>query len=340
MPKSLVTQLNLPNIPTISIKIENKDSQIWHKTRVILELVSAIVNNANIVINLNNEGPCAESLGLYNLLDDICDKFSYPKSKISLVTGNLIESHSEYTIIKNPNMMYLEKTKKFKVNNEKQFDNKFKHFGNFIGHGNLYRLRLAAYIYANHRPITVQTYHFDMSNNYHRSHIGLEDLLFNYGIDELPDAATLLSDAPITLDLIDSYPILLPETLNITKAYPNFFVEIANITYFSGTTFYVDEKIWRPMLMKTPFMVQGSQNFILNLHQLGFKTFGNWWDEGYSEDPAGFQLVGIKENIDQLAQLSISELSAMYQDMQPVLEHNWNRMQEISREDFLKIFVK
>ena len=321
------------------IKISTNDNRICNRDQIIIDIISSIQKNIKVELDTMTEGPCAKSLGLYDLLDNICNVFSYPKSEIVVITGNLLESHPEYTIIKKPTTSYLDKTKQFKVNSEKQFDDQFKHFGNFIGHGNLYRLQLAAYMYANHQSITLQTYHCDVTDSYHRSHIGLEDLLFENGIDAFSNTVDLLSVAPLTLDLIDSYPILMPETLNITKAYPNFFVEIANITYFSGATFYVDEKIWRPILMKTPFMVQGSQNFILNLHRLGFKTFSNWWDEGYNQDPVNCQVPGIIDNVKQLSTLTVDQLKDMYAEMLPTLEHNYNRFMTLTKNDFIQAFT-
>jgi len=320
------------------INISTNDSRICNRDQVIIDIASAIQKNQPVNLDTMKEGPCAESLGLYKLLDNICETFSYPKSKISLTTSNLIESHPEYAIIKTPSLWYLEKTKRLEADSTKHFNNDFKHFGNFIGHGNCHRLQLGAYLYANHQPITLQTYHCTVTDSYHRSHIGLEDLLFTNGVDEFVNAVKLLSSTPLTLDAIKSYPILLPETLNITTAYPNFFVEIANISYFSGTTFYVDEKIWRPMVMRTPFMVQGSQHFISNLHRLGFKTFSTWWNEDYSEDPCDCHTPAIIDNIERLSTLTIDQLKDMYEEMRPTLEHNYNRLMTITNEDFLQAF--
>ena len=186
----------------------------------------------------------------------------------------------------------------------------------------------------------MQSYHCLVTDPYHRSHIGLEDLLFHgCTLDEFDWAKQLIEAAPITIDQIDSFPILMPATLNITKVYPNFFIELASITYFSGNTFYIDEKIWRPILMKTPFMVQGSVDFLKNLRKLGFQTFDQWWNEGYSEDPWNCQVAGIIDNVGQLSKLGINELKNMYQDMQPVLENNYNRLMTITRQEFLKAFV-
>ena len=318
------------------IDISTNDSRICNRDQVIIDIVSAIQKNMPVNLSTIQEGPCATSLGLYDLLDNICATFSYPKSKISLTTSNLIESHPEYTIIKNPSLWYLEKAKRLTSNSTKQFDNNFKHFGHFIGHGNCHRLQLGAYLYAAHQPITLQTYHCNVTDSYHRSHIGLEDLLFKNGVNEFTNAVKLLLNTPLMLDPIYTYPILLPETLNITTAYPNFFVELVNISYFSGTTFYVDEKIWRPMVMQTPFMVQGSQHFILNLHRLGFKTFSTWWNEDYSEDPCDCHVTTMIDNIKKISTLTISQLADMYEEMRPTLEHNYNRLMTITKEDFLQ----
>lgn len=322
------------------INIATNDGRICNRDQVIIDIISAIGKNMPVELTTITEGPCAESLGLYDLMDNISETFSYPKSKISLVTGNLVESHPEYTIIKNPTLVYLEKTKTLSINNTKHFGPEFKHFGNFIGHGNRYRLQLGSYLYTHYQTQTLQTYHCDVMDSYHRSHIGLEDLLFENGIDEFSNAVNLLSNTPLTADAIDSYPILLPETLNITKVYPDFFVELVNVTYFSGTAFFVDEKIWRPILMKTPFMVQGSQNYILNLRRLGFKTFDRWWDEGYSEDPCNCQVSAMIDNIKQLSTLTVDQLQTMYQEMLPTLEHNYHRLMTITKQEFLQAFYE
>jgi hypothetical protein len=114
-------------------------------------------------------------------------------------------------------------------------------------------------------------------------------------------------------------------------------LEIVCETYYTGQTFFVTEKTWRPIMMKTPFLIQGPINFIKNLQRLGFKTFDRWWNEGYSEDPAEWQSTEIKKVIDWLATKNIAELETIYQEMQPTLEHNYNRLMELGVEDFIKI---
>jgi hypothetical protein len=325
------------------IRIITNDSRICFEDQLIIDITHAIHTLApEIRLTTNNEGPCAENIGLYALLDRICKQFDYPKSQIHIQTANLIEQHPDYNITIVPQVFYLNELKKHILGLEqtKTFDSTFRHFGHFIGHSNLPRLQVASFLHANYQSQTLQSYHCSVTDPYHRMHIGLEDLLFNHGTaEEFAWAKDLILTSPIAVDKIDSFPILTPTTFNITQAYPDFFVEIASISYYTGNTFYIDEKVWRPIAMRTPFILQGSAHFLQHFKRLGFKTFGAWWDEGYNEDPAEFQVVGIKENIHRLSQLTVAELRDMYQDMQPVLEHNWNRLQEIRSEDFSKVSI-
>ena len=317
------------------IKIANNDSNIIDETDIVISIAAAMNQKKPILLTTNGEGPCAERLGLYNILDKLCSQWAFPKNQVAIETCNLLESHPEYNIKITPQMYYLNSARKYSqtVEYNKVFDNNFKHFGSFIGHGNRYRLQLGAELYAYYRAQTLQTYHCDVKSSYHSAHIGLEDVMFAGDFD--PTQIKLLQDAPLTVDAIESYPILNPATLNITKVYPDFFVELVSLTYFSGKTFYIDEKIWRPMIMRTPFMIQGPQDYINNLHKLGFKTFGNYWDEGYSQDPCNCHVPAMLANVRRLTELTVVELSEMYQDMQAILEHNYQRLMTITSQEFL-----
>lgn len=321
------------------ICVPNSDQQIWNKDNVILDIIAQVITRPpRIDITLNDEGPCAQSLGLYTLLDNICQRHNYPGENIYIHTCNLVETHTKYNIVCKPQTKYLDVARTVATpTTQKKFDSKFKHFGNFIGHGNRLRLRTASYLYQNYQSKTTQTYHCDVQSQYHRPFFGLEDLMFyKYSSADVQSGVDLINHAPLTIDTIDEYPILSPATFNITKVYPKFFVDIVNQTYYSGSTFYIDEKIWRPILMKTPFIVQGPQNFITHFKRLGFKTFDTWWSEGYSEDINDYQLKGIIDIIDVLATLTVTQLESIYAEMAPVLEHNYQLMLEIPDTDFLK----
>ena len=84
----------------MTVIVENADSTIWHKDTVVADIIDAINQNQPFVVNLNSEGPCATSLGLYSLLDNLCQRYNFDKSNITVETWNLLEAHSEYNIIR------------------------------------------------------------------------------------------------------------------------------------------------------------------------------------------------------------------------------------------------
>ena len=57
---------------------------------------------------------------------------------------------------------------------------------------------------------------------------------------------------------------------------------------------------------------------------MGFKTFNNFWNEDYDGFADGNRYAKILDLIDQLSTLSVNELNDIYQDMQPILDHNHN----------------
>jgi hypothetical protein len=276
-----------------------------------------------------------ESINVYQYIEEIASQTNYDLSKITIITGNMFEKHDRIKIRNNFPWMYLKWGQEncVKPLEPKQFDHNFKTFALFVSRGNWNRLKLASYLFKNYPTYTVQSYHFDHTNAYHRDNIGVENLInFNY-IGRIEDVTNLWKHCPLTLDQVYKYPIINPTGYGLVDHYKHFFVEIVAETYSMGNTFFPTEKIWRPISQLTPFMVQGPQWYIVRLRKLGFKTFEHWWDEGYNEDGYDSQADSIENNIDQLAKLSTDELGQIYNDMLPTLHHNRQRLLELTNSD-------
>jgi len=303
------------------VTIPNIDGKMWDLELKVAEIIKEYQLTSQVLINLNNEGPDANELGLYNLLDYLSNQFNFVKNNITIITNNVLEKHHEYKIIKRP-PLYVDSGQKFAKKLGKQKKHIQKHFAIFISRSNWSRLLLSSDLYNNYKDKTVQTFHYDHSSDYHKNNLGLEDLLHRKGTTNIVHVKDLILNSPIKNE-ITNYPIITPEHFNISTIYPNFFVEIVCETYCLGKTFYPTEKIWRPLICRTPFIVQGPVNFLSNLKKLGFQTFSDYWDESYDED--GFYgIKTIKKNIERLSNLSIAELTKMYNSMQPILDNNFN----------------
>jgi hypothetical protein len=59
---------------------------------------------------------------------------------------------------------------------------------------------------------------------------------------------------------------------------------VTETNFMNSYTFYT-EKIVKPILAERLFVAFGGQHYLRNLHNLGFRTFGDIIDESYDEEP-------------------------------------------------------
>ena len=329
------------------IKVITSDNKVWNTPSVYVDIVQCMAKDLPFELDFCNEGPDIGSLGFYDFLYNQSTNWNYDLSKIVIRTSNALEQHHDFCILYMPPMHLVENSKDYDTTSHKQ--HYLKHFAIFINRSNAERLFLASYLYSNHRDKTLCTYHFNIDDDFYANNIGLENLVKHHRIQDLQAMANFLSQCPIKLTDVSStgfdknsrenpaQQLLKQDKDSFVKIYENFFLEIVCESYFSGTSFFPTEKIWRPIIKKTPFIVQGSQFFLNNLRKLGFKTFNSYWDEGYSEDPSDHQLKEIIKVLDWLSQKSSTELISMFNDMKPILEHNYEVLQKLKDEDFFGI---
>ena len=102
---------------------------------------------------------------------------------------------------------------------------------------------------------------------------------------------------------------------------------IVTETVFYHDKLHLTEKIFKPIVAQRPFMLAAAPGNLAYLKSYGFQTFDRWIDESYDsiEDPDQ-RLQAIVDQTQRLCVMSNSELRQMHQEMQPVLEHNFNHL--------------
>jgi hypothetical protein len=326
------------------INIPHIDLKIWSPECRAVEIAAELKKQGHAEIRIDGEGSDCETNGLYKLLDTICSNLGYRPNSISIHTCNQLEQHPQYRIIKHP-PLYIPSGQHFAAQNtlpEKRWET-LKHFGIFVGRSSWQRLWIAAHVRSNYSNKTVMTYHYDSGVDYHRTHLGFDELAYQLGLSSAVDTVgEFMQQLPIKNESVDSYPILTPAHFGIAKLYPDFFVEIVCETFLSGRSFYPTEKTWRPLICRTPFLMLGPRNFLANLKQLGFRTFSQWWDESYDEDAdldnGRVAIRCILSTVDRLAVMSLSEIESLYIDMQSTLEHNYQTFMTLKEQDFSKLW--
>lgn len=131
----------------------------------------------------------------------------------------------------------------------------------------------------------------------------LPELRIDFPGQTIPNQSMLLS--PMT-ELMKSFVFLVTETC-----------------YFQSKT-HLTEKIFKPIVLRMPFILAGCAHNLAYLRSYGFRTFGDYWDESYDaiEDPV-LRLKAIVDILKQLSELSPDKQKQMLLDMEPILEHNY-----------------
>lgn len=324
------------------ISVQTQDRKIYRKDLLASRLVQAKYQDLDVAIDFAPEGSCAQSLGLYRLLDEFCETYDYDPGRISIHTANLLEQHDRYRIVTEPSYWYeIDQIRHWL--SEHAVDtgtSPSKHFGCFVSRTTWARLWLSAYLDKYHASRTVQTYHYDRTReNYNgNGHVGLDDL-FQFGCDMIPDCAEFLMTCPRTIDLdflrsFDTsgspfqhansyYPIQVPANLNLLHYYHDIFVDIVTEPNIMGSNFLVTEKLWRCIIARRPFVVLGPGDYLHNLRQLGFETFYHYWNEDYDGQTCQTRIQHMTELVDEIAQWPISQCHEALTEMQPILDHNY-----------------
>lgn len=96
-------------------------------------------------------------------------------------------------------------------------------------------------------------------------------------------------------------------------------------TVFYYSKLHLTEKIFKPIVARRPFILVGAPGNLAYLKSYGFKTFNRWIDESYdSETDNDKRISMIVDQIEKLCALAPDELDQMYQEMQDILDFNFN----------------
>jgi hypothetical protein len=85
------------------------------------------------------------------------------------------------------------------------------------------------------------------------------------------------------------------------------------------------EKTFKPIMMKTPFILFGQPFILKKLKEYGYMTFNNCWDESYDEEISHVKRANkIADVITRLTKLSDREFADLLQRAKDIVEHNYN----------------
>ena len=110
---------------------------------------------------------------------------------------------------------------------------------------------------------------------------------------------------------------------SLKNYYEKSFVDVVTESRYAQPTANISEKVFQSIQYQTPFLLVAPPYSLQYLHGMGFKTFSDWWDESYdTETDHVKRLDKIFAIIQQIADMSMSDINTMYTEMLPQLKTN------------------
>jgi hypothetical protein len=106
--------------------------------------------------------------------------------------------------------------------------------------------------------------------------------------------------------------------------YQKSLVSIVTETNFYDSAVSLTEKSFKPAKEMHPFIIAGVSGAIKGMHELGFKTFGEFWDEGYDDIKDHTERMReIMKVIAAIGSWSDEQIIDFRRRVKPILEHNY-----------------
>ena len=218
--------------------------------------------------------------------------------------------------------------------NERKIQKKFITFNRLTGNARVYRSFLIAEL-ANHQLLEhgyISYSHICPCHGSYQDNITQACKKFNVSADYAQKAIDILDQInyPLTIDTGPEIPNG-SQSIGALDQCVQSFLHIVTETCFWDQKEHLTEKIFKPIVTKNPFVLLGCAGNLKYLKNYGFKTFDQWWDEGYDEiqDPIA-RLQAVVKIVKDICELSNDQLTSMMHEMHEVLEynHNWFYSQE------------
>jgi hypothetical protein len=107
-------------------------------------------------------------------------------------------------------------------------------------------------------------------------------------------------------------------------------------TVATGRRHHLTEKIFKPICLRIPFIIVGTQGSLAYLRSYGFRTFDGIWDESYDTEPNDVvRIERIASLLRSLDELPPEGKQCLFDQCQDVIEHNYQHFYSGAFEEIL-----
>lgn len=114
-------------------------------------------------------------------------------------------------------------------------------------------------------------------------------------------------------------------TLSLFRESAESLLYLVTETVADGCRLHLTEKTFKPICLKMPFMIVGTQGSLAYLRSYGFRTFGDIWDESYDDEVNDLQRYEkIAWTLRALDSAPLHEKQRLFEACQEICEYNFN----------------
>lgn len=115
--------------------------------------------------------------------------------------------------------------------------------------------------------------------------------------------------------------------------YQNTYFSIVSETLFYEFATYISEKTFKPFAHCHPFVMVSKKGTLKYLRDIGFKTFGDFWDESYDdEEDDAIRMKKIFNLVKELSNKTDDEWVELYKNLKPILLYNRERLLKYAKD--------
>ena len=115
--------------------------------------------------------------------------------------------------------------------------------------------------------------------------------------------------------------------------------EFSKDSVFEGNAVGYTEKTGNAIIFKKPFLSNSNPYSLHNLREMGFKTFGDFWNEEYDyETNQKDRIDGIIENIKWLSEVNEGGFVKLNRKLSHITEHNYNHLKKMTEYEGMKLY--
>ena len=139
---------------------------------------------------------------------------------------------------------------------------------------------------------------------------------------------------PLVLDGETSVNKMCEDFDNATRPYyQNSLISIITETNYYETEVTLTEKSFKPIKEKHPFIIVGVPGALKAMRDMGFKTFGEFWNEDYDEaECPRVRMQRLSYITEQIGAWTPDQIREFRRKVKPILEHNYERLRVPSSE--------